>query len=163
MASLKGLFASGAALLVATHAYGVAWVTNDVYTVTSYTASSERQQLNMYGGEIAFNNTGSYGFVRNVIRIDSPAGIDVTFVTTNSATPRPIDFAKDVFNPGGGQLVVSESVRFGTFHATYNPVISLHRTHKSVPPQSTQYVACLLPTKLPGTKAPWRNTYPLFP
>ena len=111
-------------LMGAMSAFGVAWVTNDVYTVMSYATSSERQQLNMYGGEIAFNNTGSYGFVRNVIRIDSPAGIDVTFVTTNSATPRPIDFAKDVFNPGGGQLVVSESVRFGTFHATYNPVIS---------------------------------------
>ncbi len=127
MASLKGLFASGAALLVATHAYGVAWVTNDVYTVTSYAASSERQQLNMYGGEIAFNNTGSYGFVRNVIRIDSPAGIDVTFVTTNSATPRPIDFAKDVFNPGGGQLVLSESARFGIFRSGFNDSIAWGR------------------------------------
>ena len=104
-----GLFA--VALLSAPEAWGVAYVTNDVYTVTSYTSSSDRQQLNMYGGEIAFNNTGSYGFVRNVIRIDSPT--DVTFVTTNSATPRPINFAKDVFNPGGGQLVLSESARFG--------------------------------------------------
>lgn len=109
-----------AAVLGASQAWGVAYVTNDVYTVTSYSVSSDRQQLNMYGGEIAFNNTGSYGFVRNVIRIDSPT--DVTFVTTNSATPRPIDFGKDVFNPGGGQLVLSESARFGTFN-DYNPAI----------------------------------------
>ena len=110
------------ALMGAMPAFGVAWVTNDVYTVTSYATSSERQQLNMYGGEIAFNNTGSYGFVRNVIRIDSPT--DVTFVTTNSATPRPIDFAKDVFNPGGGQLVLSESARFGIFRSGYNDSIA---------------------------------------
>ena len=75
-----------AASLAAMRSFGVAYVTNDTYTVTSYAAVSDRQQLNMYGGEIAFNNTGSYGFVRNVIRIDSPT--DVTFVTTNSATPR---------------------------------------------------------------------------
>ena len=109
MANLK----SATALLVVVSlmgtlpAFGVAYVTNDVYTVTSYSATSDRQQLNMYGGVIDFQNTGSYGYVRNVIRIDSPT--DVTFVTTNSATPRPIDFGKDVFNPGGGQLVLSES------------------------------------------------------
>ena len=113
------------ALMGAMPAFGVAWVTNDVYTVTSYATSGERQQLNMYGGEIAFNNTGSYGFVRNVIRIDSPT--DVTFVTTNSATPRPINFAKDVFNPGGGQLVLSESARFGIFRSGYNDSIAWGR------------------------------------
>lgn len=114
-----------AAVLGATQAWGIAYVTNDVYTVTSYSASSDRQQLNMYGGEIAFNNTGSYGFVRNVIRIDSPT--DVTFVTTNSATPRPIDFGKDVFNPGGGQLVLSESARFGISRSGYNDSITWGR------------------------------------
>ena len=114
-----------AAVLGAAQAWGVAYVTNDVYTVTSYSTSSQRQQLNMYGGEIAFNNTGSYGFVRNVIRIDSPT--DVTFVTTNSATPRPIDFGKDVFNPGGGQLVLSESARFGILRSGYNDAITWGR------------------------------------
>ena len=111
--------------LAAMRSFGIAYVTNDVYTVTSYLASADRQQLNMYGGEIAFNNTGSYGFVRNVIRIDSPT--DVTFVTTNSATPRPINFAKDVFNPGGGQLVLSESARFGIFRSGYNDSITWGR------------------------------------
>ena len=89
MTNVKKSFFSGIALLCVSQAFGVAYVTNGVYTVTSYSSSSDRQQLNMYGGEIAFNNTGSYGFVRNVIRIDSPT--DVTFVTTNSATPRPIN------------------------------------------------------------------------
>ena len=120
---VSGMF--GAALLAAVPAFGVAYVTNDVYTVTSYSASSDRQQLNMYGGVIDFQNTGSYGYVRNVIRIDSPT--DVTFVTTNSATPRPIDFGKDVFNPGGGQLVLSESARFGIFRSGYNDSIAWGR------------------------------------
>ena len=120
---VSGMF--GAALLAAVPAFGVAYVTNDVYTVTSYSASSDRQQLNMYGGVIDFQNTGSYGYVRNVIRIDSPT--DVTFVTTNSATPRPIDFGKDVFNPGGGQLVLSESARFGISRSGYNDSITWGR------------------------------------
>ena len=115
----------GTVLSLAPQAFGIAYVTNDVYTVTSYSSSSDRQQLNMYGGEIAFNNTGSYGFVRNVIRIDSPT--DVSFVTTNAATPRPINFAKDVFNPGGGQLVLSESARFGLFRPGYNDSITWGR------------------------------------
>ena len=42
---VSGMF--GAALLGATPAFGVAYVTNDVYTVTSYSATSDRQQLNM--------------------------------------------------------------------------------------------------------------------
>ena len=115
----------GTVLSLAQQASGIAYVTNDVYTVTSYSSSSDRQQLNMYGGVIDFQNTGSYGYVRNAIRIDSPT--DVEFVTTNSATPRPIDFAKDVFNPGGGQLVLSESARFGLFRSGYNDSITWGR------------------------------------
>ena len=122
---LASVFFAVAILAGIPQVFGIAYVTNDVYTVTSYSAFADRQQLNMYGGEIAFNNTGSYGFVRNVIRIDSPT--DVTFVTTNSVTPRPINFAKDVFNPGGGQLVLSESARFGLFRSGYNDLITWGR------------------------------------
>ena len=122
MANLRSATALlvGVTLMGALPAWGVAYVTNDIYTVTAYSTSADKQQLNMYGGVIDFQNTGSGGYVRNVIRIDSPT--DVVFVTTNSATPRPIDFAKDVFNPGGGQLVLSESARFGSFNS-YNPIV----------------------------------------
>ena len=100
-------------LTLAQQTFGVAYVTNDVYTVTSYSLPANRQQLNMYGGTVKFENTASKGFVRNVIRIDSPVDTDVAFDSSYAATPRPIDFAKDVFNPGGGQLTVGESVLFG--------------------------------------------------
>ena len=105
----------GAAMLAASSAFGLDAVeVRDVHAVTDYAdTSGMEKQLDVYdGGKIDFQAGNSGGYVRDVICIKTAN--DVEF-SASAGVPRPVQFAGDVFNPGGGQLVLSESARFGTY------------------------------------------------
>ena len=104
---MKRCILSAAAAIGSFAAFG-AYYTNETVRI-----EDKNEFVYMNGGTVEYARTANGSHCASMIQMIGTA--DTTF-TAIPEMKRPIHFCRDVFSPGGGQLVMSESAEFGAWN-----------------------------------------------
>lgn len=104
-------------ILTATAAIGAFAAFGAYYTNETVRIETKNEFVYMNGGTVEYARTVNGSHCASMIQMIGTA--DTAF-TAIPEMKRPIHFCRDVFSPGGGQLVMSESAEFGAWNAGCN-------------------------------------------